>query len=40
MTFILVRQREEQHENQEPQQEQEEEQTDFERVSVNQVNNK
>ena len=40
MTFILVWQREEQHENQEPQQEQEEEQTDFERVSVNQVNNK
>ena len=40
MTFILVWQREEQHQNQEPQQEQEEEQTDIEKVTVNQVNNK
>ena len=40
MSLILVRQREEQPQNQEQQQEEEEEQTDFERVIMNQVNNK
>ena len=40
MTLIIVRQREEQLQDQEPQQEQEEELTVFERVIVNQVNNK